>query len=1068
MAKKILSFILAIIMVLPLTVAVSAKDDEYKVFSASSLNYINYTYTKDLIPEYIDGDIPYLHHVAAPGNYTNNDIFVRFASKDVVLTDYPYITLMYRTNTASAVIDVSTMSKAGEGWMKQRPAAVSDEKWNKLVVNLADISATDKVPQAGEANVEVRFKPFGSGKKTLDSTQYFDVMYIGFFKDKAAAEAYKFTYNADVSKEDEKKVANKKELAKNYYLVGTDEIIKKYTDEAYDLIEKIENSPTAVEVKGIKYYVSTSGNDTNDGKSPETAWATLNKVNTVKLSDGDAVFFKRGEIWNGTLKIQNGVTYSAYGTGKKPVINGTTDASYETEWIETDTPNVYKYAMPLSSPSEDVGKIIFNNGDAWGVKVLKLPNSDNRADNAEAFNGMERFSAGTGKFAGGSDLAYDLEFYHDPIESALYLYSKDGNPGARFDSVELVTHIHGISGGNKDILIDNLEIRGFGGHGISVTDAVNYKVQYCVLDWIGGSIQQYNESMRPTRYGNAIQNWTNCDGFYIDHCYSYQIFDCCYTTQWQGNSKGKDVIMTNIEFSNNVAMYANTGLEVWNNSQVGKAGIEVSVKNMRMHHNYNLYMGHGMTTDRTADKKDANLIYGSCPEGGNNSVDNNVLLFSNSMIYYSSTIGPKTYNFHDNTYIVNEGTLLGRISVNTGDDSGGTKATKLNPDTVAAMLQSGADPGTEFYVVPSKNFYTVPEYKAPDVLNNFTDINNHWGRDYIGHVVTKGYFNGVSADRFAPDSTMTRAMVVTVLMRMSGGVARNFTLPYTDVNGSAWYANSLKWALENGIIDSGESFRPDANVTREELADMLYRTALIYAKEGDIASALAFKDTDSITEKYKDAILFCTSAGIIGGYGDNTVKPQNSATRAEVSTMIKRFEKHLGKTLTDKEKLMERNGYKSISGKALFDAIDTSYMRKTLTDTGSVRLTTFGTGNSVRPMVSIGNDFISDFNIMEYPYIVITCKADHQTLVDTNLKYMKGEVWSGINHAVGTQEERCFVNLTTFTTGVAFPGKDEKNVFLRISPFGKNYIPAPDTDFFEIVSVEFYKDAYVAMIDMAK
>ena len=1063
MSKKVLSLILALIMV-TCALPVMADEADCAVFSAYDLSLANYTYANNFVPDFIDEDIPYLHHVAAPGDYTNNDILVRFASPDVVLNDYEYVAFMYRSDTASGIIDISTMSKAGESWMNKNPKSEPDGKWHKVIVALDEINGTAKLPADGETNVQLRIKPFGGGKKTLTKEHYFDLMYIGFFNSKEAAEAYEFSYDASVKAEYEETQKEREELIKNHYLVGTDEIIKKYTDETYALIEKIENSPTEVSVSGTKYYVSSSGNDTADGKSPETAWATLTKVNSFKFNEGDGVFFKRGDKFNGALTIKNGVTYSAYGTGKKPVINGTTDASGETDWIATEAPNVYKYAKSIASPSEDVGKIIFDNGDAWGVKVLKLPGEDKRADVGEAFNGLERYSAGAGKFAGGHDLAYDLEFYHDPDESALYLYSRGGNPASRFDSIELVTKLHGVSGGNTNILIDNLEVRGFGAHGVSVTNAKNFRVQYCVLDWIGGSVQQYNADTRPTRYGNAIQNWTNCDGFYIDHCYSYQIFDCCYTTQWQGDSNGKDVIMTNIEFSNNVAMYANTGLEVWSGAKVHYDGIEVSITNMRMHHNYNLYLGHGMTTDRTADKKDANLIYGSCDEGGNNSVDNNVLLFSSSMIYYSSTIGPKTYNFHDNTYIVNEGTLLGRISANTGSDSGGTKTAKLNPDTVGNMLASGADPGTEFYVVPADNFYTVPEYKAPDTLSGYTDINNHWGREYISHVTQKGYFNGVSADKFAPDATMTRAMATTVLMRMANGTAGDTLLPYTDVNASAWYVNSLKWAYKNGIIDGGTSFRPDANITREELADMLYRTSMLFAKDGDAKGELTFKDAASV--KYKDALLFCTGAGIIGGYSDNTVKPQNSATRAEVSTMIKRFEKYLGRTEADKEKLIERSGFKTLAGQSLFNALDTSLLKKALTDTGSVRLTTFGEFEDVRPMVNILNDLVTDFNIMEYPYVIITCKTDHESPFDINIKYGSKECWPDVAYTLGTQEKSYLHNLTAFTSGSGLPTKDEKNIVIRISPFGKKYTVNPETDFFEISSIKFFDNYDTALASM--
>lgn len=84
----------------------------------------------------------------------------------------------------------------------------------------------------------------------------------------------------------------------------------------------ILNSPTSVVVKGVRYYVSTNGNDSNNGLTPETAWATLAKVNAANddgtLHAGDGVFFQRGGLWRGGLRCAFGVTYSAYGTGEKP------------------------------------------------------------------------------------------------------------------------------------------------------------------------------------------------------------------------------------------------------------------------------------------------------------------------------------------------------------------------------------------------------------------------------------------------------------------------------------------------------------------------------------------------------------------------------------------------------------------------------------------------------------------------------------------------------------------------------------------------------------------------------
>lgn len=170
----------------------------------------------------------------------------------------------------------------------------------------------------------------------------------------------------------------------------------------------------------------------------------------------------------------------------------------------------------------------------------------------------------------------------------------------------------------------------------------------------------------------------------------------------------------------------------------------------------------------------------------------------------------------------------------------------------------------------------------------FSDTITHWGCTNIDLAVSRGLFNGVTADEFAPNGTMTRGMLVTVLSRLAGDTENKTALPFTDVDAGAWFAPGVAFALDHDIVDSGDNFRPDDNITREELAEMLYR----YAKDADMPSSLAeiaFTDAASISDNCKDGVAYCVNYGIIKGYDDNSFKPDASATRAEVATMINRF-----------------------------------------------------------------------------------------------------------------------------------------------------------------------------------
>lgn len=173
--------------------------------------------------------------------------------------------------------------------------------------------------------------------------------------------------------------------------------------------------------------------------------------------------------------------------------------------------------------------------------------------------------------------------------------------------------------------------------------------------------------------------------------------------------------------------------------------------------------------------------------------------------------------------------------------------------------------------------------------SGFTDTLSHWACDNIDYVVRKGLFAGLSSTKFGPNENMTRAMLVTVLSRMEGDTENASEIPYKDVASDAWYRKAVAFAYSKNICDGTDSFGPDDNVTREELADMLCRYAKYMGKDTQGAE-LKFEDRSQITESMKNSVSYCVSAGIVSGYENGRIfKPKNSATRAEVATMIKRY-----------------------------------------------------------------------------------------------------------------------------------------------------------------------------------
>ena len=163
---------------------------------------------------------------------------------------------------------------------------------------------------------------------------------------------------------------------------------------------------------------------------------------------------------------------------------------------------------------------------------------------------------------------------------------------------------------------------------------------------------------------------------------------------------------------------------------------------------------------------------------------------------------------------------------------------------------------------------------------DFTDTNNHWAEDAIDFATAHELFAGTSDTTFSPDSSMTRAMLMTVLARFDG---------QDTTGGAVWYEKAMAWAKENGISDGSN---PDGNITREQFATMLWRYAGSPAGDGTLSS---FGDSASVNGYAVDAMRWAVSTGIISGMSDGTLAPQSSATRAQVATMLMRFVENLTK-----------------------------------------------------------------------------------------------------------------------------------------------------------------------------
>ena len=174
----------------------------------------------------------------------------------------------------------------------------------------------------------------------------------------------------------------------------------------------------------------------------------------------------------------------------------------------------------------------------------------------------------------------------------------------------------------------------------------------------------------------------------------------------------------------------------------------------------------------------------------------------------------------------------------------------------------------------------------------FSDAVNHWAAEAIGFVTGRNLFSGTSADRFSPDAPMTRGMLVTVLHRYAGapqGAAQSFE----DVAADKYYAAAVAWAAENNIVTGANNkFQPENNISREQIAAILYR----YAAPGQVTGSLdAYPDGKTVSSWASDAMIWAVSSGLISGDDKGNLNPQGNATRAQVATILERFIKNAEK-----------------------------------------------------------------------------------------------------------------------------------------------------------------------------
>ena len=178
--------------------------------------------------------------------------------------------------------------------------------------------------------------------------------------------------------------------------------------------------------------------------------------------------------------------------------------------------------------------------------------------------------------------------------------------------------------------------------------------------------------------------------------------------------------------------------------------------------------------------------------------------------------------------------------------------------------------------------------------SNYFDVENTvWYHEGVCHCLHYGIMIGYQDNEFKPETTATRAMLVTMLWRMEGEPASSQEHGFTDIDDGEWYSDAFRWAKEKGIVQGyGDgTARPDDEMLREEMVALLFRFAKACSYDINPQNDLSrFSDKDQVSDYALDAMEWAVGANLILGIEENDLEPLGTSTRAQLATVIYRFD----------------------------------------------------------------------------------------------------------------------------------------------------------------------------------
>ncbi len=209
---------------------------------------------------------------------------------------------------------------------------------------------------------------------------------------------------------------------------------------------------------------------------------------------------------------------------------------------------------------------------------------------------------------------------------------------------------------------------------------------------------------------------------------------------------------------------------------------------------------------------------------------------------------------------------------------------------------------TYSYVQPNGKVTITLTFKLADgklPWNPFADVTkDSWFHEAVKYVYENNLMNGAETCAFEPDASTTRGMIVTVLFRMEGSPTEFEKATFSDVAADSYYAKAIGWGFKNGIVKGYDEIQygPEDNITREQMAAILYRYAEFKKFDLNKTTSLErFTDGKDTSDYAQKAMSWAVGNGLLTGKGDSVLDPTGQATRAEVATILMRFDAMFGK-----------------------------------------------------------------------------------------------------------------------------------------------------------------------------